>query len=80
MTPPTPFEQAVIALIKAAPNGILTAARLREALIAQGRGKHPAAVACNLTRVAWRERYFTCFVSSDNIRIFTLTSEGRHLC
>ena len=50
---------------------------LREALMDRGMGKHPAGVAMNLTRVAWRERFFTCFIDSQNDRNFVLTSDGR---
>jgi hypothetical protein len=76
MTPPTPFEQAVISIIKQYPHSSISSTPLRHALMDRGFGKHPAAVACNLTRIAWKERYFTCF-SCHHDRNFILTSDGR---
>jgi hypothetical protein len=76
---PTPFERAVVAILKAAEPHSVDSYHLREALMDQGMGKHPAGVAMNLTRVAWKERYYTCYTDHGGFRMFLLTSEGRHL-
>jgi hypothetical protein len=75
---PTPYERAVVEIIGA--HGVsINSESLRKALMARGFGKHPAAVAMNLTRVAWRERFFTCFINNDDVRYFMLTSDGQAL-
>lgn len=72
----TPFCRAVVDLIKAAPNHSLSAYELRVAVMEKGFGKHPAAVAMNLTKLAFKGEYVTCFVRNNNQRYFLLTSEG----
>lgn len=73
----TPFCKAVVALLQAAPGQSLDAYRLREALMDKGWGKHPAAVAMNLTLLAHKRKYIDCYVDNSNSRVFLLTSEGR---
>lgn len=77
ISPPTAFEKAVIDILKAAEPHSVDGYRLREALMDKGMGKHPAGVAMNLTRVAWKERYFTCYTDDQQCRNFLLTSDGR---
>lgn len=77
---PTDFEHVVVWIIKTVGrHGSIDAYTLREELMARGMGKHPAGVAMNLTRVAWRERFFTCYVNDGNCRVFMLTSDGNTL-
>lgn len=76
---PTKFEKVVVEIIKAAPNEMIDGGRLRVTLLERGFGKHPAAVAMNLTRLAWRDRYVTSFLSNKDRRVFILTSEGKAL-
>ena len=73
----TPFCKAVVDLLKAAPQQNMDADGLRKALIKRGMGKHPAGVAMNLTKLAFKEEYVTQYCTSSNYRVFMLTSEGR---
>jgi hypothetical protein len=73
----TPFCRAVVDLIKASPNQSLDAYTLRISLAAQGMGKHPAGIAMNLTKLAFRGEYVTCF-THNNYRVFLLTEKGKN--
>lgn len=71
---PTPFCLAVIKLLRAAGRG-MTAHDLRIALMKQGWGKHPAAVASHLTKLAWKKEYVMSYCGTHG-QTFMLTSEG----
>jgi len=71
-----PFTRKVIELLGKAKQGV-DSHELRRALMRAGFGKHPAGVAMNLTMLAWRGKYVTCYVDDHDCRIFMLTSEGR---
>jgi hypothetical protein len=73
----TPFCKAVVEILKATPHSSMSACPLRKALMAQGWGKHPAAVAMNLTKMAWKGEYITCYIRNERERVFMLTSEGK---
>jgi hypothetical protein len=49
---------------------------LRTRLMEQGFGKHPAGVAMNLTKLAFKGEYVTQFIHKEE-RIFMLTAKGR---
>jgi hypothetical protein len=72
---PSPFCLAVIKLLKAARHQSMTAGELRRALIKQGHGKHPAAVAMHLTKLAWKQEFITGYCN-DHGRVFMLTGAG----
>jgi len=72
----TPFCRAVVDLLKKDRNGSLDAYALREALMAQGVGKHPAAVAMHLTKLAWKDEYVATYLC-NGIRVFVLTAKGK---
>jgi len=80
----TPFCRAVVKLLKSQRDYQgdyqgMGAYRLREALMNQGFGKHPAGVAMNLTKLAFKGEYVTQYIY-NNERIFMLTDKGkRHL-
>lgn len=73
----TPFVRAVVDLLKAAPHQSMDAYTLREALMEKGFGKHPAGVAMNLTKLAYKQQYVTSYIDNGDCRVFLLTSEGR---
>lgn len=72
----TPFCKAVVEILKTARHGSMDSYTLREALMDKGWGKHPAAVAMNLTKLAFKGEYITCYVDNSDCRVFMLTSEG----
>lgn len=72
----TPFVAAVIRTLRTQPSNCgVDAYTLREALMWQGHGKHPAAVAMHLTKLAWKAKYVTSYMHNDS-RMFMLTKEG----
>ncbi len=73
----TPFCRAVVDTLKKAERCSMDAYHLREAMMDQGFGKHPAGVAMNLTKLAFKGEYVTCFIDNQDQRIFLLTSEGK---
>ena len=73
----TPFCRAVVDLIKAAPNHSLSAYELRVAVMEKGFGKHPAAVAMNLTKLAFKGEYITQYCGRDNERVFIHTAKAK---
>lgn len=77
MKPPTPFCEAVIGVIKNTRGQTIAASRLRKELMCQGWGKHPAAVAMNITKLACKGEYITGYVDNTDSRVFMLTAEGR---
>lgn len=78
-TPMTDFERTVVRILQGADCSTLSASDLREAVMAAGFGKHPAAVAMHLTKLAWKNRFVTCWLSNRDERMFTLTLDGRQL-
>ena len=72
----TPFCAAVVAILKQHTQGV-DAYRLREALMDQGMGKHPAGVAMNLTKLAFKGEYITQHCERDGGRMFMLTAKGK---
>lgn len=77
---PTDFERTVVRIIKSHGHmNSISAGALRHELLARGIGRHPAAVAMNLTKLAYKERYITGYVSNSDRRVFVLTSEGNAL-
>jgi hypothetical protein len=77
MPKPTPFAIAVIKILKASGRG-MDAHSLRIALMKQGWGKHPAAVACHLTKLAWKKE-FVCSYCGTHGQTFMLTEAGKNL-
>jgi hypothetical protein len=76
----TRFERAVVALIyHHRTNNSISGWELRELLLKAGIGKHPAAVAMNLTRLACKNGTVGCFIKNDRDRYFLLTSDGEDL-
>lgn len=73
----TPFCRAVAELIAARPNGVADGCYLRNALIDAGHGRHPAAVAMNLTKLAWKREYIDTFLDNRDCRMFVLTADGK---
>lgn len=73
----TPFCKAVVEILRKAPNHSMDACTLRGALMDQGWGKYPAAVAMHLTKLAFKGEYVTGFVDNRDCRVFMLTSEGK---
>jgi hypothetical protein len=71
----TPFCEAVVEILKASHRGGMGAGELRRALIAKGWGKHPAAVAMHLTKLAWKGEYITCYCQGA-YHVFMLTPKG----
>ena len=75
---PTPFVKAVVKIIKESGDSSVSSFHLRSKLMGQGWGKHPAAMAMHLTKLAWKQEYITCFIWNDE-RYFMLTSSGSAL-
>lgn len=74
----TPFCTAVVNILlsRRDVDAGMGAYELREKLMEAGFGKHPAGVAMNLTKLAFKGEYVTCFIHNRG-RIFMLTSKGR---
>lgn len=75
----TPFCRAVVKLLQAKEkidHQGMYAYELREALMDQGMGKHPAGVAMNLTKLAFKGEYVTQYIHHDE-RVFMLTEQGK---
>jgi hypothetical protein len=73
----SPFCAAVVKILKdKSINGGVDAYHLREALMDQGMGKHPAGVAMNLTKLAFKGEYITQYIH-HNERVFMLTEKGK---
>ena len=73
----TPFVRTVIDIIKE--RGMydgIDAYKLREALMDRGMGKHPAGVAMNLIKLAFKGEYITQYIH-HNERVFMLTAKGK---
>lgn len=75
----TPFVKAVCKRLAQERGHSLDAYRLRTDLMTAGWGKHPAAVAMHLTKLAFNGTYVTGYLHEGGGRIFMLTSEGRDL-
>jgi hypothetical protein len=73
----TPFCAAAVAFLKKQPLGSASAYALREAMMDQGFGKHPAGVAMNLTKLAFRGEYITSYIDNQDSRVFVLTAKGK---
>ena len=77
MKEPTEFVKAVVLYLAQYTQG-QDAYAVRTHLMDMGFGKHPAAVAMHLTKLAWKSEYVTGYVYHEE-RVFMLTSEGREL-
>lgn len=74
----TPFCKAVVDILLSQRDvdAGMEAYELRTRLIEHGFGKHPAGVAMNLTKLAFKGEYVTQFIYKEE-RIFMLTAKGR---
>lgn len=74
----TPFCTAVVNILLSQkdPDRGMGAYDLRVRLMDLGFGKHPAGVAMNLTKLAFKGEYVTQYIYEEE-RIFMLTTKGR---
>jgi hypothetical protein len=78
----TPFVRKVVEILQrheAKWPGGMDAYHVRKALMSAGFGKHPAAVAMHLTKLAWKKEYVDSYVGNCGSHILTLTAAGRQL-